>query len=233
MIYHKNKILVVVLLFVTFGQVSKSFAQNENKFSQNSEVRQVYFGEGLPIEIFNNMEMNNLSIGIKNEQSKSIATKTSESLEDFTFSVPGTYTIELASEHIADSGHEECNHSDHNRTVLIEVLPYSIQFDFDKMKLSSEIVGGKEMANETLTIPVIVKTYSGGGLKTQELKVSAAGVNTTLEGNSKEENLTLNEGVNLVTYQLNGSASKNTYIMFDFYDMNGRVHSFGYTTQIK
>ena len=233
MIYHKNKILVVVLLFVTFGQVSKSFAQNENKFSQNSEVRQVYFGEGLPIEIFNNMEMNNLSIGIKNEQSKSIATKTSESLEDFTFSVPGTYTIELASENIADSGHEECNHSDHNRTVLIEVLPYSIQFDFDKMKLSSEIVGGKEMANETLTIPVIVKTFSGGGLKTQELKVSAAGVNTTLEGNSKEENLTLNEGVNLVTYQLNGSASKNTYIMFDFYDMNGRVHSFGYTTQIK
>ena len=233
MIYHKNKILVVVLLFVTFGQVSKSFAQNENKFSQNSEVRQVYFGEGLPIEIFNNMEMNNLSIGIKNEQSKSIATLTSESVEDFTFSVPGTYTIELASEHIADSGHETCNHLEHNRTVLIEVLPYSIQFDFDKMKLSSEIVGGKEMANETLTIPVIVKTYSKGGLKTQELKVSTAGVNTTLEGNSKEENLTLNEGVNLVTYQLNGSASKNTYIMFDFYDMNRRVHSFRYTTQIK
>lgn len=233
MIYHKNKILVVVLLLVTFGQVSKSFAQNESKNSLNSEVSQVYFGEGLPIEIFNNMEMNNLSIGIKNEQSKSIATLGNESVKDFRFSIPGTYTIELASEHIADSGHETCNHLEHNRTVLIEVLPYSIQFDFDKMQLSSEIIGGKEMTNETLTIPVVVKSYSGGGLKTPKLKVSTAGVNTSIEGNMKDEHLTLNQGVNLVTYQLNGSASKNTYIMFDFYDMNGRVHSFGYTTQIK
>ena len=233
MTYRKNRIWVVILILVTFGQVSKSFSQNEKNHSLNTEVSQIYFGEGLPAGIFNNMEMNNISIGVKNEQSESIATLGNESVKDFRFSIPGTYTIELASEHVLVSGHEECNHSDHNRTVLIEVLPYSIQFDFDKMKLSSEIIGGKEMANETITIPVIVKTYSGGGLKAQELKVSTAGVNTTLEGNSKGENLTLNEGVNLVPYQLKGAASKNTYIMFDFYDMNGRVHSFGFTTQIK
>jgi hypothetical protein len=101
------------------------------------------------------------------------------------------------------------------------------------MKLSSEIIGGKEMENETLAIPVIVNTYSGEVLKTQELKVATAGVNTTLEGKSMGENLTLNQGENLVTYKLKGSTSRNTYIMFDFYDMNGRVHSFGYATQIK
>lgn len=233
MTYRKNKILVVILILVTFGQVSKSFAQNEKKHSQNAEVTQVYFGEGLPIDIFSNLEMNNLSIGIKNEQEKLVANLTAETFKDFNFSIPGTYTVELTSEHVDVSGHEECNHTDHNRIVWFEVLPYSIQFDFDNMKLSSEIIGGKEMDNETLTIPVIVKTYSGQELKTGTLKLSTAGVNTSLAGNMKDEHLTLNEGVNLVAYQLKGAASKNTYIMFDFYDMDGRVHSFGYTTQIK
>jgi len=233
MTYRKNKILVVILILVTFGQGSKSFGQNEKKHSQNAEVTQVYFGEGLPIEIFNNMEMNNLSIGIKNEQGEFVATLTAETFIDFYFSIPGTYTVELASEHHEVTGPKECNHSDHYRIVTFEVVPYSIQFDFDKMKLSTEIIGGKEMSNETLTIPVIVKTYSGQELKTGTLKLSTAGLNTSLEGNMKDEHLTLNEGVNLVAYQLNGTASKNTYIMFDFYDMDGRVHSFGYTTQIK
>jgi hypothetical protein len=233
MTYRKNRIWGMILILITFGQVSKSFSQNEKNHSLNTEVSQIYFGEGLPVGICNNMEMNNISIGVKNEQGESIATLGNESVKDFSFSMPGTYTIELMSEHVAVSGHEECKHSDHNRTVLIEVLPYSIQFDFDNMKLSSEIIGGKEMENETLAIPVIVNTYSGEVLKTQELKVATAGVNTTLEGKSMGENLTLNQGENLVTYKLKGSTSRNTYIMFDFYDMNGRVHSFGYATQIK
>jgi hypothetical protein len=209
------------------------FAQNEKKQLNSEEVWNVYLSEGIPQEVLNNMEMNSLIMVIRNDQGKSVATLPVETYKDFSFSIPGTYTVELTSEHLVASGHEDCNHSDHNRIVMLEVLPYSIQFDFDNMKLSTEIIGGKDMSNETLTIPVIVKTYSNQELKTGTLKLSTAGVNTTLQGNVKDEQLTLNEGVNLVAYQLKGSSSKNTYIMFDFYDMDGRIHSFGYTTQIK
>ena len=64
-------------------------------------------------------------------------------------------------------------------------------------------------------------------------KFQTAGINTTLEGAIPNEQISLNPGTNLISYQLQGSATKNTYIMFDFFDMNGRVHSFGYNTQIK
>jgi len=43
----------------------------------------------------------------------------------------------------------------------------------------------------------------------------------------------LQNGINTLEFNLEGQATKNTYIMFDFVDINGNVQSYGFTNKIQ
>ncbi len=228
----KNKFVLQVLILGFLSLVSKSFAQNESVYDISRESRIIYFEEGIPVDVLSNMEMKNLTLKVTNSKGEVLANLNEISMGEFRFDTPGDYSIELKSEHETNSEHDGCNHFDHDRTVQIRVLPYSLKFDFDQLTFSSELLGGKDMTGVSLTLPVEVKFYSGSSMKVGDFKVLTAGIKTNIEGKTSGD-LTLNSGTNLISFQLKGSATKNTYIMFDFFDMNGLVQSFSMLTALK
>lgn len=228
----KNKFALKLLILGFLSQVSNAFAQTQTFDDISTNARTIFFEEGIPKDVLDNMEMKNLTIQVKNNKGEILANLNEASFADFNFSVPGDYSIDLKSDHDLNSEHKDCNHSDHERSVEIHVKPYNLSFLFDQVAFSSELIGGKEMSGTTLSIPLTVKLYKNDVLEVEKFKVITAGINTSLEGETNGK-LTLNAGTNMITFHLQGLATKNTYIMFDFIDMDGRVHSFGYTTQLK
>ena len=230
-----NKILSGFLLSCLLSIMSMAHAQDDsqNIFSEQEQAHYIYFGDSIGMEILNDMELTNLSIIVKNDNDELVAQLNESTLKEFVFSTPGNYKIELSSDHVLEKSDKECNHLVHNRIISLLVLPYHLQFDFNKMNFSTELIGGKDMTSALLSIPVEVKIYSGASVNLEKLKFLTAGVNTTLEGITKSDDLILNPGVNLISYQMKGQVSNNTFIMFDFLDNYGLVHSFGYPTKIK
>jgi len=229
----KINVVFMCLILCFFSLVSDVLAQEYSSNPLSKEERTIYFGEGIPSDVFYNMKLENLSIEVMNSEGSLLANLNELTFTSFLFNIPGDYTIYLKSNETGNVNHKECNHEDHERTVDLHVMPYHISFLFDEMTFSSELIGGKNMSGNTLQIPVDVKLYNASNLLISGFKFQTAGINTTLEGAIPNEQINLNPGTNLISYQLQGSATKNTYIMFDFFDMNGRVHSFGYNTQIK
>jgi hypothetical protein len=62
---------------------------------------------------------------------------------------------------------------------------------------------------------------------------NTAGVRTSVVGKLKNGQKRLQNGINTLEFNLEGQATKNTYIMFDFVDINGNVQSYGFTNKIQ
>jgi len=231
----KKNILALLFMFL----MSNAFAQQiklthqifESEFLK-STTYSIYYNEKLPKDVLKNMGSENLSVLIFNSQNELVEQLDINSCADFYFTIPGIYLIELKSDHVGNTSHEECQHSEHYKIEKIEVLPYRFRFDFENISFSNAIIGNVEMVNKTLSLPLEVETYSGNSLNVEGLKFTTAGVNTTLEGTLRTEHTILSPGVHLVSYQLKGMVAKDTYIMFDFSDLNGQIQTYYYPTKI-
>jgi hypothetical protein len=222
-----------LVIFGFLSLESTTYSQDNNQNIIPTQEHYIYFSEGLGKDVLHNMELTNLTIIVKNELDELVVQLNESTLNEFVFSTPGVFSIELSSDHAKEEDLKECNHLVHNRLISLRVLPYHLKFDFNKTTFSSQLVGDKEMSSALLTIPIEVQTYSKSSIKLGKFKFQTAGINTTLEGETKNENLILNPGVNLISYQMKGKVSENTFIMFDFFDNYGLVQSFGYPIQIK
>ena len=60
----------------------------------------------------------------------------------------------------------------------------------------------------------------------------SAGIGTTITGELLADSITLKPGINKLVYRLRGNATKDTYIMFDFFDVNEQVQSYYYPTKL-
>ena len=231
----KKSILALLLMFLisnAFGQEIKLSHQIFESESVKSANYSIYYNEKFPKDALKNMSRENLSVLIFNSQNELVEQLDVNSLSDFYFTIPGFYLIELKSDHSGNTSLEECHHSEHYKIEKIEVLPYRFSFDFDNISFSNAMKGNVEMANTTLSLPLKVESYSGNSLNVEGLKFTTAGVNTTLEGTLRTEHAILSPGVHLVSYQLKGMVSKDTYIMFDFGDLNGQDQTYYYPTKI-
>ena len=63
-------------------------------------------------------------------------------------------------------------------------------------------------------------------------RLSVAGIGAAIVGSSSNDKITLTSGRHKIVYQLNGSASKETYIMFDFFDINSQTQSYYYPIKL-
>jgi hypothetical protein len=231
----KKSILALLFMFLmsnAFGQQIKLSNQIFESESVKSANYSIYYNEKFPKDALKNMGRENLSVLIFNSQNELVEQLDVNSLSDFYFTIPGIYLIELKSDHSGNTSHEECHHPEHYKIEKIEVLPYRFSFDFDNISFSNAMKGNVEMANATLSLPLKVETYSGNSLNVEGLKFTTAGVNTTLEGTLRTEHAILSPGVHLVSYQLKGMVSPDTYIMFDFGDLNGQNQTYYYPTKI-
>jgi hypothetical protein len=226
----KRYLFVGIMSIFIFGNLNNSFAQES---LSSDQIISIYLGEKIPNSLLMDMSRNNLTIEIRDNEMNLEASLTEQNVSEFTFATPGFYSILFHSDHETSSSDHECNHEDHEKLVEVEVLPYRIVFVLENLSFSTEIIGGKEMAGETLIVPVEYSSFTNSPMEIASLKMISAGVNTTIQGTLKDAHITLSPGMNQLTYSLKGSASKNTYIMLDFYDLIGRTQSFALPTQIK
>jgi hypothetical protein len=218
---------------MTFTQLSAQKAESENKSTETSY--HISFGETLPENLLKR-EFIDQTIWTITNSADSILFKAvnGNTLSSIKFDLPGEYHLSMhfdESIHTSHSG--ECFHPSIPETIKLVVSPHRIVFDFENLSISTDIVGGKDMIGATLVVPVIYSSYSGNTIELPSLKMMSAGVNTTIQGVLKDEKTTLSPGLNQLTYSLKGSASKNTYIMFDFYDLKGSIQSYSFPTLIK
>ncbi|MBK1442725.1 hypothetical protein JHJ32_22185 [Parapedobacter sp. ISTM3] len=147
------------------------------------------------------------------------------------FEVPGTYQITIEEELNYDP--LTCNHPQYPEEMTIEVSPFHMEFDFSTVRLSDEIVGGHPVDGQTLSIDVTFTAYGQDSLACEIQPFTSSGVGTTIVGVPVHREVTLYPGVNTITYRLSGQARSNSYLMFDFVDINNQVQVYGLPQKIK
>jgi len=149
---------------------------------------------------------------------------------DVMFDTPGTYLITVSETINHNQG--SCEHNHYPEKIMIEVSPYKLDFDFSTIKFSKGLKGGQSANGSTLKIDVFFSSYNNNTVVYNKI-FKTAGVGTSVAGNIKDGGMTLQQGKNTLEFQLNGQATKDTYIMFDFVDVNDGVQSYGFTNKIQ
>lgn len=222
-----------ILLLGSFTQLSAQTIESENNSSET--LYQISFGETLPENVLKR-EFIDQTIWTITNSTDSILFESVDgnSLKNIKFNQPGNYFLSMRFDESIHTSHAgECFHPSIPERIKLVVSPFRLVFDFENLSFSTDIVGGKELSGATLSVPVEYSSYSGNTMELPSLKMMSAGVNTTIQGVLKDEKTTLSPGLNQLTYSLKGSASKNTYIMFDFYDSTGAIQSYSFPTLIK
>lgn len=164
------------------------------------------------------------------DKNEVIASGSGDDLAKYVFKKPGMYQVDINENIIHDSN--SCNHKHFPEKMLVEVSPLKMDFDFKSVKLSRNIIGGQSVNGTILSVDVRFSSYDNSdSFYTQGF--NTAGVRTSVVGKLKNGQKRLQNGINTLEFNLEGQATKNTYIMFDFVDINGNVQSYGFTNKIQ
>lgn len=147
------------------------------------------------------------------------------------FEIPGAYLIDVEEELNYDPA--VCNHPQYPEEITIEVSPYRMEFDFSTIRLSSEIVGGQPVDGQMLSVDVVFDAYEKNTVAYEVQLVKTAGIGTSITGMPIDKHVLLKPGVNTLVYRLSGQAHSNSYIMFDFVDINDQVQVYSLPQKIK
>ena len=230
----KNKFLLMFFILGFLSQASNAFGQDKILSSEgNSNTISIYFGETLPHEILIGMGKENLVIQISDDKGNIVNKLNATEFSKYTISNPGKYNVHVHSDHNINFDDNQCNHDLHDKDYTVNVLPYRLIFDMSSIQFSRNLIGGVDMQNSTLTIPVQFLSASNQSMKLSDFKLFGSGVNNTIVGTLSEKEMILNPGVNLLTFHLSGSVQTGTYVMFDFLDPTGRTLCYYYPNQIK
>lgn len=151
------------------------------------------------------------------------------SLNEISFPEPGTFTVHFQSK--VNSDHTECNHAHNPTDLIVEVSPYHLSFDFSTLQFSRPLQAGS-LDGMNVSVECNYEHYQNSSTNLDMLKVVGAGIGADFFGmpiNLRQ----INPGKHLITYSLNGSVAPNTFIMFDFFDLNKQVKTYYHPTQIK
>ncbi|MCK9480233.1 MAG: hypothetical protein M0R38_00535 [Bacteroidia bacterium] len=172
-------------------------------------------------KITRDVELSSTSTWTIKQSGNVFASGMGETLLDFSFNIPGDYTIEINETDVTKQHHDECEHTEWPIVMNITVSPVRMTFDMSSLALSEDIIGGKDMTGSTLTISVFVETFNNQPVTLTYPQFRSAGIETTIEGSLPNPATILMPGINLLQYDLKGAATSGTYIMFDLIDYNG------------
>ena len=152
-----------------------------------------------------------------------------DDINSYVFETPGTYQI--TSTENKSTSENECNHASFPESFIVKVSPIQMVFDFSTLTFDKALEGGVNVENTTLSLNVNLKTFTNESVPFSEGKIQSAGIGTTIKGQLLNA-VILKPGNNKVNYKLSGAASKDTYIMLDFFDVNEQVQSYYYPTKL-
>ncbi len=224
------KILTKVLPLVTIVFLYTNINAQSNT---NGNIHKIIpFGSALNNQI--------LGFGVNNTYNWKIVSKDNSkilkegvgaTLLEFVFDKPGNYMVELT--HNENHVETACNHNQAPVKLNIAVSATKMNFDFSKLKLSNPIHKGINTQDILLTVPVIVNTYDNKSVKYNIADVITAGVGTEIIAKPIKKEVILNNGIQDLSFKLSGTANAETYIMFDFIDINNQIQSYSHLDLIK
>lgn len=167
---------------------------------------------------------------ITNIQENIVVSLSGSQINDYIFEKPGIYEIIFFENKVHNNA--ECSHPPFQEKMIIKVSSFKMKFDFSTIKFSESIVGGKELQNTDVSVDVDFESYNYEKAILSNARVSVAGIGATIIGSASISKITLTSGRHKILYQLHGIASKETYIMFDFFDINGQAQSYYYPIKL-
>lgn len=199
----KNSIILFIFLigFVAFGQSKYDISFNETITLKKIE--------------------NNTTFTISSEFGT--VNVIGDAINQYKFKKPGSYLIKVFQPKIASE--EECNHPILPSEIIVNVSRIKIKFDQSKLKLSQLIHKNTETSGIQLSIPVTIQTFDSNPVTIDLSPVNSSGIGTSITATLRDEFKQLSSGKHLLVYDLNGVATQNSYIMFDFVDANGKIQS--------
>ena len=216
---------IIFLMFFVFSINAKNISQLPSN-GEHIENQKIAFGETFSYKLDDNT-----SWKIINSETFAVLNSGVGSIEKITFSTPGNFEIEI-SEVISTSAND-CKHGHFPHKIVIEVSPIKMIFDFNSIKFSHDIVGGQSQYGNEISIDVYIESFNNEKVVFNDGKVVSAGVGVNIDGTLKSNGAALKQGINHLVYILNGQATRDTYIMFDFLDINNQTVSYTYPTIIK
>jgi hypothetical protein len=152
-------------------------------------------------------------------------------INNYHFSKPGIYTVKV--EEKKTNHKESCTDLHLPATFQVAVSNIKMAFDEKSIEFSSPILKNKSTEGIVLRIAVSIESFDHLPVVLNRTLVHSAGIGTnivaTLDTNFKE----LPEGNHILQYNLNGVATENAYLMFDFIDANGKIQTVPLLTPIK
>lgn len=150
-------------------------------------------------------------------------------INQFHFDKPGVYTLKVDEKKHQDA---DCTRLHLPSEIEVEVRPVKMTFT-QPIEFSSPIVKNKETRGITLKVPIVIQTYDHRPAVLNRAPVASAGIGSNIVAQLKTEVATLPEGNHFLEYSLNGMATENAYLMFDFVDANGKIQSIPVVTPVK
>ena len=206
-------------------ELSKASLKEEFNALYEKPFKIISFGEKIN---FGELE-NSIFWTISNMDSNKKSSLIGNEINSYIFENPGEYKITFHENKGIIDG--ECNHAVFPELMIIRVSAFKMDFDFSTIQFNKKLVAGENIENSELTLNVSFKSFKNDSLVFSKGKIISAGIGTTISGQLLNE-VTLKPGNNKVTYKLSGSASKDTYIMLDFFDINEQVQSYYYPTKL-
>lgn len=146
------------------------------------------------------------------------------SLNDYVFSIPGSYTISIQENVTFEPG--SCQHNACPDMIQLKVTNTRMTFHHNEITFSEPIRVEVETQGTVMNVPVTIERYNAFlPLEYTYTEVKSAGIQTDITAELMQGTV-LTEGKQTLVYQLNGKAHKPAYLMFDFIDINGMVQSY-------
>lgn len=221
-----NKFMFESLLATLLFLVTTSATFSQVNFGVKTPYKIIYFGQKVD---FGTLE-NTVSWTVNHRSGAvSAAYLKGNAINDFVFEKPGIYDIKFSENKIHG---DECNHAPFDENMTVEVSPVKMVFDFSKITFSEKIQRGKSCDGIEVSVPVDVSFKGNAPTNFKVSDVFVAGIGSEIIAKPVQKELKLKEGTQILKYKLSGVANQESYLMFDFIDVNNQVQCYNLPQKI-
>lgn len=210
-----NNFILLVMIFVSFSVSS----QNNNTIKKQP-YKVISYGDKI---YFGNFDSSD-NWTITNARENITALVSGNQINDYLFEKPGNYEITYSENKVHDPN--SCNHSKFESSIIIQVSPVKMIFDFSKIVFSEKIRKGNNCDGIFITVPVNITMKENSPIQFTVPNVLVAGVGSEIIAKSVSSEVLLKNGTQYLKYQLSGTATKEAYLMFDFVDINNNIQTY-------
>ncbi len=231
-----SKLLLLSLVLSSFflnGQYSHNAATSKKAFTrflipERIDSTCISFGQKLNCLIKID-EMVTWEIKEKGS-GNTIISGSGDALHNYVFNTAGSYVVSL--DHHMAYEPNSCNHGSLPDMLEVTVTPIFAKFGFNNISFSSPIQSNVPTNGIEISVNIDVALQGISSYEYKMTTVRTSGTDTEIIATPVQEQVTLINGANQLTYVLSGSVSRPSYIVFDFVDPNGKIQDYTYTLLI-